>query len=420
MEDEIILNQLAKSRIIGLTLETRPDCINKYEIRRFRKYGCTRVQLGVQHIHDDVLRKIDRGCYTEDTKKALYLLKQNGFKVDIHLMPDLYGSNYEKDMNMFNRLLGIEKMDVWNNSRLVKIFKVALAYCFLLWYIKLFMGHQFALIVSIPYIILTLFSINHFINSDYDIINYKLTEPELQADQWKIYPTEVVRWTKIYDLFFSGEYKPYAEEINPETGNKKIVDLILHAKTNVYPWIRLNRVIRDIPTTEIYGGNQNISLRGQLQQELIRRGTPCKCIRCREIKTRKIDPENIRLMVRKYEDSRADEYFISYESLDCSIIYGFCRLRLNHSNENIFFNELKNSALIRELHVYGLMTPHGSKSDSSTQHFGFGRKLLKVAENISANNKFKKISVISGIGVREYYKKNDYHQSGTYMCKYLH
>lgn len=418
LEDEIFLNQSAKSRIIGLTLETRPDCINKYEIRRFRKYGCTRVQLGVQHIHDDVLKKIDRGCYTDDTKKALYLLKQNGYKVDIHLMPDLYGSTYEKDMDMFNRLLGIKSYNECKNSRLMKITKLFLFTFAFIGFFAIITNFTRGLIALIPYMLVIVLSIKHFITDDYDIVEYKLTEPELQADQWKIYPTEVVRWTKIYDLYFSGEYKPYAEEINPETGNKKIVDLILHAKTNVFPWIRLNRVIRDIPTTEIFGGNQNISLRGQLQKELIRRGTPCKCIRCREIKTRKIDPENVRLMVRKYDDNGADEYFISYESKDNSIIYGFCRLRLNHSTEDVLFDELKGSALIRELHVYGLMVPHNSKK-SKTQHFGFGKKLLKVAENIAENNEFKKISVISGIGVREYYAKNGYYQEGTYMCKHL-
>ena len=203
LENEIFLNQSAKSRIIGLTLETRPDAINKYEIRRFRKYGCTRVQLGVQHIHDDVLKKINRGCYTKDTKKALFLLKQNGYKVDIHLMPDLYGSTYEKDMDMFDRLLGIEKIEQCCENELYKIFQIIL---YLLFYLKLnyliyrdlswsliFLIHKLLLF----YVVFINIIIIHI------ILNYKLTEPELQADQWKIYPTEVVRWTKIYDLYFS-------------------------------------------------------------------------------------------------------------------------------------------------------------------------------------------------------------------------
>lgn len=195
--------------------------------------------------------------------------------------------------------------------------------------------------------------------------------------------------------------------------------MILHAKKKVYPWIRLNRVIRDIPTTEIYGGNMNTSLRQLLQKKLKDEGNSCKCIRCREVKYRKINPKDVKLMIRKYNDSNADEYFISFESKNEDILYGFCRLRLNNSNDSIFFDELKDSALIRELHVYGLMVPHDSKK-KVTQHFGFGKRLLKAAEHIAMDNNFNKISIISGIGVREYYSKNGYFQENTYMVKKLY
>ena len=123
--------------------------------------------------------------------------------------------------------------------------------------------------------------------------------------------------------------------------------------------------------------------------------------------------------MRKYNDNNADEYFISFESKNEEIIYGFCRLRLNNSNDSIFFDELKNSALIRELHVYGLMVPHNSHK-KATQHFGFGKRLLKAAEHIAMDNDFNKISVISGIGVREYYSKNGYFLENTYMVKKLY
>ena len=83
LEEEIQINQTSKCRIIGLTLETRPDCINKYEIERFRRFNCTRVQLGVQHIDNEILKKIERGCYNEDTIKALKLLKKNCYKLII-------------------------------------------------------------------------------------------------------------------------------------------------------------------------------------------------------------------------------------------------------------------------------------------------------------------------------------------------
>ena len=423
LEEEIKFNESATSRIIGLTLETRPDAINKYEIKRFRKYGCTRVQLGVQHIDDDVLRNINRGCYTKDTEKAFFLLKQNGYKIDIHLMPDLYCSSYEKDIAMFDRLLGVKNISQYDEpiQNRTKILYAPLVVIFLSYFFEI--GFVIAFILSILITILIFYYFKYY-TLKYSIKEYQLSSPTLQADQWKIYPTEVTRWTKIYDLFQTGEYTPYAEEINEETGNKKIIDVILHAKSNIYPWIRLNRVIRDIPTTEIYGGNAVPSLRQNLEKILIARGTPCKCIRCREVKNQKIDINDIKLMIRKYNDNKAQEYFISYESIDEHIIYGFCRLRLNDTNESVFFNELINAALVRELHVYGVMVPHdtvkdGTQNKNATQHMGFGKKLLKVAENISKKNGFNKISIISGIGVRKYYEKTGYTLEGTYMSKLL-
>lgn len=363
LEDEIKINMNTKCRIIGLTLETRPDCINIKEIMRFRKYGCTRVQLGVQHIDDDILKTINRRCSTTTTIRAINMLKQNGYKVDIHLMPDLPGSNYSKDKKMFQKLLGLKKTLKYNN-----------------------------------------------------MIEYDLEYPELQADQWKIYPTEVTRWTKIFDMHKEGLYKPYSENINDITGNKYIEDLLLYVKRKVFPWIRLNRIIRDIPSHEIYGGNNNPSLRQLLQIKLKKQGYVCECIRCKEVKTR--DIKDYKLFVRKYNGYKSDEYFISYESLDNKIIYGFIRLRLNHNNNMLCYDTLKNSALIRELHVYGKMVPHYMKN-KNVQNIGFGRKLLMKAEEIARNNGYNKIAVISGIGVREYYNMNGYNLQDTYMVKNL-
>lgn len=99
------LNESSTTRIIGITTETRPDCINSDEILRFRKYGVTRVQLGLQTIYDDILDKIERGCYNEDAINAICLLKNNCFKIDIHLMPDLPGSSVQRDTEMFNQIL---------------------------------------------------------------------------------------------------------------------------------------------------------------------------------------------------------------------------------------------------------------------------------------------------------------------------
>ena len=87
-------NENAKCKVIGLTLETRPDTIDAAgeEVRRLRALGCTRVQLGVQHTDEGVLRRIRRRCTTDDARRAIRRLKDACYKVDIHLMPNLPGA----------------------------------------------------------------------------------------------------------------------------------------------------------------------------------------------------------------------------------------------------------------------------------------------------------------------------------------
>ena len=345
LAEEQVINESAKCKIIGLTLETRPDSITPEEIKRFRYYGCTRVQIGVQHTDDEILDRINRGCYLEDTIRAIKLLKDSCYKIDIHLMPDLPFSTPEIDNKMFDMVL---------------------------------------------------------------------ESPDLQVDQWKIYPCEVVPWTVIKKWHDEGLYESYGQE--------KLIEVILNVKRKVHPWIRLNRVIRDIPNQYITGGNDVTNLRQHLIQMLKDRGEKCRCIRCREVKGKKIHPKDIKLFVRKYNASGGKEYFISFETKDENTILGFVRLRLVRNTSVDFLEPIKNAALIRELHVYGNMKPlfkFDKKKNSKTQHSGLGTKLMKKAEEIALENDFEKIVVISGIGVKNYYKKLGYHKEGTFMVKSL-
>tara|TARA_B100000900_G_scaffold410851_1_gene429439 strand:- start:1406 stop:3265 length:1860 start_codon:yes stop_codon:yes gene_type:complete len=366
LEEQSINENNKNCRIIGITLEMRPDSITENEIRRLRYLGCTRVQLGVQHINDNILKKINRGCKTIDAIKALKLLKDNGYKVDAHWMPDLPGSDPEEDTKMFD---------------------------------------------------------------------YIIESEDLQFDQWKIYPTTTVPWTKIKKWYDEGKYIPYTEK-NPDD----LINVLIDVKKKVHPWIRLNRVIRDIPNTTrsgdtyIYAGNKVTNLRQILGNKLKDEKKFCKCIRCREIKNNKHLKQNIQTIIRKYKSSNGIEYFISIESgnnIDSfygtktqkwynskfieepGIIYGFVRLRISN---NSIFNELKNCALIRELHVYGEVVQSNNKH---IQHNGYGKILMKKAENIALLNGYYKIAVISGIGVRNYYKRMGYYLENTYMIKNL-
>ena len=345
LEEEIEINETSKIHIIGLTLETRPDTINISEIYNFRRYNCTRIQLGVQHTNNNVLKKINRGHTIECAYEAIKLLKNNCFKVDIHIMPNLPGSSYDIDKKMLEEIL-------------------------------------------------------------YD--------QRIQVDQYKIYPTAIVPYTKIKKWFDEGTYVPYDDLL--------LYVLIKDFKKYVQKYKRLNRIIRDIPGHYIEGGYSKkfVNMRQLLQDDMKANKWGCKCIRCREIKWNKVNIDNIKINIETYTASDSDEYHISFDT-DCEKNYliGFLRLRLNKEENKNLLDCIKGCALIRELHVYSNLNSVGNNIEGSMQHKGFGKKLIAKAEEIAIENGYKKVAIISGTGVREYYKKLGYNLIDTYMIKNL-
>lgn len=356
LEEERDLNRDAECKIIGLTLETRPDTINKTQIIRARRLGCTRFQIGIQHLDDDVLKKINRKCTTDQTLKAIELLKDWGYKVDGHWMPNLPGSTPEKDHHMF-----IERLLKQSTSVHTRI-------------------------SPLPEI------------DDWQV--YTMACPEVQLDQWKIYPCEVVPFTVIEKWYRKGEYTPY--------GEKEMTEILLETKEKMLPWIRLNRIIRDIPMDYIMASGDQPNMRQNLQIELKKRGHSCACIRCREVKLNKV-PEHLTYRVREYNASNGTEYFIAAEDESCKTLCGFVRLRLPHNEE------VKPIAWIRELHVYGKLqkTTSLQTDKEASQHRGIGKKLMSLAEQIASLDKREQIKVIAGEGTKRYYEKLGYHE-GTY------
>ena len=174
------------------------------------------------------------------------------------------------------------------------------------------------------------------------------------------------------------------------------------------------RIQRDIAENIIEAGVYKTNLRQYIQQELNIQGYSCNCIRCRELKDKK-DLKNIKLLVKKYEASKGEEYFISFENMEKNKIAGFCRLRL--PSQSLRKEITKDSAIIRELHIYGQQTNTGKKGE--IQHKGLGKKLIKKAEEIAKQNNKNKMIIISGIGVKEYYKKLGYKKERFYMSKKL-
>jgi ELP3 family radical SAM enzyme/protein acetyltransferase len=349
LEEEIEINETSTIHIIGLTLETRPDTINIEEIANFRRYNCTRIQLGVQHTNNKVLQKINRGHTIECAYDAIKLLKNNCYKVDIHIMPNLPGSSYDIDKIMLEEVL-------------------------------------------------------------YD--------QRIQVDQYKIYPTAIVPFTRIKRWFDEGTYIPYDDML--------LYELIKEFKKKVQKYKRLNRIIRDIPGHYIEGGYSTkfVNMRQLLQDDMRTNNWGCKCIRCREIKGNILTSlDNIKLNIEIYRASDCNEYHISFDT-DCDKNYliGFLRLRLSGLSEEEDNNlqvlpSIKGCALIRELHVYSNLNSVGDNIEGSMQHKGFGKQLVAKAEEIAANNGYRRIAIISGTGVRGYYRKLGYELIDTYMIK---
>lgn len=371
IEDEKRINRTATSKVIGLTLETRPDTINVEEIMRFRKYGCTRVQLGIQHLDDAILKKINRRCTYKQTIEAIALLKDWGYKVDGHFMPNLPGATPDLDDKMFKTLLNHTMCNVTVSAHMAPITK---------WTI------------------------------------YNIENEDIQIDQWKIYPCEVVPWTVIEKWYKAGEYMPY-----PEIHLAKI---ILDAKRNVFPWIRLNRIVRDIPSDYIMASGDHPNMRQDIQTAMKKCGYTCKCIRCREVKLDKISEERI-YIARQYNGSNGIELFISCESPDEATIYGFVRLRIPEpsSSSSPFFT---NHAWIRELHVYGKVQTttknniRGADTPNATQHKGIGSTLMEVAETVGISFGKSSMYVIAGEGTKSYYERLGYRDAPYgYMHKSL-
>jgi elongator complex protein 3 len=361
---EGIINQKTKSldqvkkfaekserRLIGLTIETRPDFCKEIHIDRMLNYGTTRVEIGVQTVYNEIYDLIKRGHTIRDTIESIRIAKDAGIKVNAHIMPNLIGSNISKDIQTFD----------------------------------------------------TLFS-----------------DPNFRPDMLKIYPCLVIKGTELYNLWKMGKYQPYSDNT--------LVDLIANIKSNIPPYVRIQRIMRDIPAQLIEAGCKKSNLRQLVQKRMNELNIKCSCIRCREfgIKKRKgfIDEESydkVKLHKYTYEASQGEEVFLSYENKDENYLVGYLRLRkpsdFAHRSE---LNDGK-TMIVREIRVVGELVPKDLKPNKTQiQHRGFGKLLMLNAERESSDEyDAKKLAVISGIGARDWFYDLGYTIDGPYVSKSL-
>ena len=227
-------------------------------------------------------------------------------------------------------------------------------------------------------------------------------------DELKIYPTQLLQGTDLYKEWENGNYTPYDMDT--------LVHLLADIKPTIRPYCRVNRVIRDIPSHHVVAGNTRSSLRMDIQELMKANGTSCQCIRCREIRGEKVRPEDLHLNDYQYHAAFAAEHFLQYVT-ESDKLAGYLRLSIPDDPSAAPIEELRDCALIREVHIYGQSLPVGAEQTGAAQHIGLGSRLIEEACRIAAEKGFKRIAVIAAVGTRQYYESRNFSRGDYYLIR---
>ncbi len=233
----------------------------------------------------------------------------------------------------------------------------------------------------------------------------------LCPDEIKIYPTQLLENADLYQNWLRGEYQPYTTD--------QLVDLIADIKTTIPRYCRVNRIIRDIPSTNVVAGNKRTSLRQDIHKEMKRRGTHCECIRCREVRGQKVNTSQVEMDDLIYQVGATEEHFLSYDAPEDRLA-GFLRLSLpDRDAPDTGLADLHQAAIIREVHVYGQSLQVGETAHGAAQHAGMGGSLILRAEEVARERGYQRLAVISAVGTREYYLNRGFEAGELYLVKEL-
>jgi elongator complex protein 3 len=332
-------NECAEHRMVGLTVETRPDWCDGRILPSLLDAGVTRVEIGVECLHDEVLQTVGRAHSTGDVERATREARDRGLKVCYHLMLGLPGMDPARDLADFRRLFD---------------------------------------------------------------------EAAYRPDLLKIYPTLVLPGTGLYDEWKAGRYVPY------DAGTA--ADLIASLKRYLPPWVRIQRIQRDIPARLIAAGVRASNLRQLALARLAAEGRRCRCLRCREAGRRSTPPPDaFELTHTEYTSAGGTEVFFAWEDTASDTIAGFLRLRFPSDRTDGGLD----SPVIRELKVVGSEVAVGAVGGrpQEYQHRGFGSSLLEAAEDRARSEGFSSVYVTSAVGTREYYRARGYERAGPHMAK---
>jgi elongator complex protein 3 len=232
-------------------------------------------------------------------------------------------------------------------------------------------------------------------------------------DELKIYPTQLLAGTVLYDHWRRGEYQPYTTDT--------LIDLLADIKPTIQPYCRVNRVIRDIPSDHVVEGNKRTSLRQDVIDEMHRRGTHCSCIRCREVRGEAVAPGELQLRDVVYHAAYAEEHFLQFVTPDDQLA-GYLRLSFADADHlppwrDALLPDLRGAAVIREVHVYGQSLAVGEEQRGAAQHIGLGTRLLDEAARLAQAKGFSRLAVIAAVGTRRYYAGRGFRMGTHYMVR---
>jgi len=407
-------------------VEDHPKMVTPETLTHNRQLGITAMEMGVQTTNDEIHRLTKRDSTREQLITRARLCKDFGFKTLAHIMPDLPGSSPELDIAAIDDILdGQEHIRLADHRQQIQLGAPVAVAAFAAGFWAV--GGLYVAIIGTICAALAAVAFYHAVEKacwkHYYLFDY---------DRFKLYPTMVLEFSELKDWYLEGKFKPYFD-----TQPERLYDVIRHFLETVKPYQRVERVIRDMPASReeeataeptvwddhkkhnyvvagIHVTNaQEIAMQGMSPDK------PCRCLRTREIKDRDFEEMGAHFFVERYYANRGEEYFLSFETKDRKYVYGFLKLRFSEEPYQAHLpKEIQGAALIRWLQVYGVAVPIGGGNlTSNSQHHGFGRTLMQKAEELVRKKGWAKIADISGIGVREYYRKLGYELEGTYMIK---
>ncbi|MGQ0600686.1 MAG: elongator complex protein 3 [Anaerolineales bacterium] len=249
--------------------------------------------------------------------------------------------------------------------------------------------------------------------SDRDDYARLWADPGLRPDELKIYPCSLVKEAELVQWWERGEYRPYTDD--------ELIALIADCMAQTPRYVRLSRVIRDIPANHVVAGSTASNLRETVEKHLRLTGRASQDIRWREVRSERLGIRDLQLKDEHYETSGGVEHFLSFETRTTDKLAGLLRLSLPTPEAVALtdLDELGGAAIIREVHVYGPVVGLADAAQGEAQHLGLGAQLIREAEAQARAAGYNRLAVISAIGTRNYYRKHGFELGDLYMAKPL-